>query len=141
MLIWPLRHVADPNRKKRKLVKKKLNLPVLRAFCRFFNYLIIYLSFRPPSQPIKSCLRKNRLTPSSSDGTSQSDFSEEIMSPVLDQTLEPGDKFMIEELDEKIETVRSRHNLNRRTINLRERHVNIHNMFHMSVSFFLKIFF
>lgn len=80
-------------------------------------------------------MRKTRLSPSSSDGTSQSDFSEEILSPILDETLEPDDKIMIEELDEKIETIRSRWNRNRRTLNLHERHVNLHNMFHMSVSF------
>lgn len=72
-----------------------------------------------------------------SDGTSQSDFSED-QSPTSNILLEQNEKIKIEELDEKIETVRSRWNRNRRTINLRERHVNLHNMFHMSVCF--KIF-
>ena len=85
-----------------------------------------------PSQPKKSCLRKPRFAPYSSDGTSQSDFSEDVSPSTPNPYLEQDEKVKIEELDEKIETVRSKWNRSRRTINLRERHINLHNMFHMS---------
>lgn len=49
----------------------------------------------------------------------------------------------IEELDDKIETVRSKFSLKQRRTKLRERHVKLNDIFHMSVSviFIIRLYF